>query len=200
MRAEDNVVEPLRLIVGGGIGSGKSTVLRMLQTLGVVVIEADRIGNRLLEPDGVAYDDDAARWHYVVENGRIDRKLLADIVFSDAAQLSALEAMTHPHIGEAILQRADAVGNRDVAVELPVASDLLGPGWTRVVVVVPEEVRIRRARERGEDVADVVRRVESQPSDAEWQAWADHVLRNTGTVGDLEAAVIALWRQLRGRA
>lgn len=200
MTAEVNVSKPLRVIVGGGIGSGKSTVLRLLEKLGAVVIEADLVGHRVLEPDGAAYDAVAARWPEAVEHGRINRTLLANIVFSDAAQLAELEALTHPHIGKAILRQARAAGSRDVAVEIPVALDLLGPGWTRVVVAVPEETRIRRSVARGEEVADVIGRVESQLSDTEWLGEADHVVLNTGTLADLEAAVTALWEQLHGRA
>lgn len=196
MRAEGNVVEQLRLIVCGGIGSGKSTVLRMLENLGVRVIEADRIGHRVLEPDGAAYADVAARWPGVVEHGRINRKLLANIVFSDAEQLAALEAMTHPHIREEILRRAEAAAARDVAVELPLDWDLLGPGWIRVVVAVPEDVRMQRALGRGGDAADVARRMESQLSDAEWEARADRVVCNAGTIAELETAVSELWQKL----
>ena len=200
MRAEGNVGKPLRLIVGGGIGSGKSTVLRMLEKLGATVIEADRIGHRLLETDGAAYAEVAARWPDVVEHGLINRKLLANIVFSDPEQLAELEAMTHPYIREAILRQSRAAGSRVVAVELPVGSDLLGPGWIRLVVAAPEGVRIRRTLGRGAEAADVARRVEAQLSDAEWQAQADHVLLNTGTIADLEAAVTALWKQLHLRS
>ena len=200
MRAEGNTVEPLRLIVGGGIGSGKSTVLRMLEELGAVVIEADRIGHQVLEPDGAAYPEVAARWPSVVEDGRINRLLLANIVFSDTEQLAELERVTHPHIGEIILRRAEAARDRDVAVELPIGSDLLGSGWTRVVVAAPAKTRIRRTVDRGSKAADATRRTESQLSDAEWEAQADHVISNTGTIAELEAAVADLWQQLHRQA
>lgn len=196
MRAEGNVAKPLRLIVGGGIGSGKSTVLRMLEELGACVIEADRIGHQILEPGGAVHAEVAARWPDVVEHGRINRKLLASIVFSDADQLAALEAMTHPHIGEAIRGRAEAAGDRDVAVELPIGSEMLGPEWTLVVVAVPEDVRMQRSLARGGDPADVARRMDSQLSDAEWETQADHIVSNVGTVAELEAAVLELWQQL----
>jgi dephospho-CoA kinase len=200
MRAEGNAHQPLRLIVSGGMGSGKSTVLGLMKLLGAVVIEADRIGHQVLEPDGPAFAQVAARWPGVVGDGRINRRLLANIVFSDPEQLAELEAMTHPHIGEVILRRAQQAGERTVVVELPVAADLLGPGWTKILVAVPEQVRIERAVARGEEVADVVRRTRSQPTDAEWAAHADHVLPNTGTEEELEAAVVVLWRRLHGQA
>ncbi len=196
MRAEGNRKQSLRLIVGGGIGSGKSTVLQMLAKLGAVVIEADRIGHRMLEPGGAAFADVADRWPGVVERGRINRRLLANIVFSDPEQLVELEAMTHPHIAASIAAQAAAAGARDVVVELPIGSDLLGAAWTRIAITVPEEVRLWRAVARGGDRADVVRRSESQPSDAEWAEWADHTLTNTGDLADLEDAVVGLWRQL----
>lgn len=200
MRAEGNAHQPLRLVVSGGIGSGKSTVLGLMKLLGAVVIEADRIGHQVLEPDGPAFAQVAARWPGVVDDGRINRRLLANIVFSDPEQLAELEAMTHPHIAATILRRAQEAGERTVAVELPVAADLLGPGWTKILVAAPEQVRVARAVERGAEVADVMRRTNSQPTDSEWAASADYVLPNTGTLEELEAAVVTLWTRLHGQA
>jgi len=197
MRAESNATTPLRLIVSGGIGSGKSTVLSMMRGLGVEVIEADRIGHAVLEPGGGAFEGVVENWPTVVRNGKVDRGLLATIVFSDEEQLRTLEALTHPHIAAAIQERVDAAGNGDVAVELPLNSDLLGEGWTRIVVDAGEGERLRRAVERGLGAEDVSRRMAAQPARAEWVVGADFVVDNSGTMHALEQAVADLLATLR---
>ena len=80
---------PVRLVISGGIGSGKSTVAARLRELGAAVIEADVIGHEVLEVGGAAHDAVAQRWPTVVTDGLIDRSALAEIVFADMAQLRA---------------------------------------------------------------------------------------------------------------
>ncbi len=186
MRPEGNASAPLRLVISGGIGSGKTTVLRILGTLGIQVIEADRIGHAVLEPDGAAFAEVAALWPGVVSEGRIDRPSLATIVFSDVEQLRRLESVTHPHIAAEIRNRVGALAEMDVAVEIPLDSDLLGAGWTRIVIDAPDADRGRRAVARGADPEDVSRRMTAQPDRDKWLAAAAVVVDNSGTIADLE--------------
>lgn len=199
MRPEGNVSIPLRLIVSGGIGSGKSTVLEILAGLGMHVIEADRIGHAVLEPGGAAYGDVASMWPAVVQEGTIDRGSLATIVFNDIEQLRLLESVTHSHIAAEILGRVRAAADSDIAVELPLSSDLLGDGWTRIVVDAPAPDRRQRAIERGLGADDVSRRMDAQPSQGEWSAGADLVVDNSGSIEDLEESVVELVAKLRNR-
>ena len=197
MRPDGNSVAPLRVIVGGGIGSGKSTVLQLLAGMGAVVIEADRIGHEVLEPGGPAYDKVAERWPSVVVEGRIVRSLLAAIVFSDAEQLALLESLIHPAIRDEIAGRVAAAGDQDVALELPLKSDLAGPGWTRIVIDAPAPQRIRRAVARGMPEEDAASRLAVQPDREQWLFGADLVIDNSGSLEDLEAAVAQAWERLK---
>jgi dephospho-CoA kinase len=185
--------------VSGGIGSGKSAAVASFATLGAVVIEADRIGHEILEPGGAAHARVAARWPQVVHGARIDRAKLAAIVFSDPEQLVELEAIAHPLIAEEIAARVAAAGDRDVVIELPLSSDLAGPGWTRVVVDAPETLRLERSVRRGMDTADVAGRMAAQPDREVWIAGADYVIDNEGTLDELEARVRELWIELTGQ-
>lgn len=196
MRAEGNDGGPLRLIVSGGIGSGKSTVTRMLREHGAVVIEADRIGHAVLEPDGAAFAAVASQWPMAVVEGHINRGLLAAIVFTDEAQLALLESMTHPHIRDEIERRVAQNAARHVVVELPLAAEFFPGGWTRVVVVAPESLRLQRTVARGMPAEDVQNRMAVQPGLDEWMARADVVIENDGSLDDLRASVAAVWRQL----
>lgn len=184
----------------GGIGSGKSTVGRMLSERGVLVIDADHIGHELLEPGGDAFDPVVRRWPDVVSDGRIARARLAAIVFSDRGRLRELESMTHPLIKRRVEALVDAAENRDVVVEVPLVDGLMGEGWTRIVVVANKPVRIARAVSRGMDRSDVMRRMDAQPGRETWLADADYVIVNDGTPSELAAAVDSLWRDLHHSA
>ncbi|MEA2001968.1 MAG: dephospho-CoA kinase [Actinomycetota bacterium] len=200
MRPEANTPSPLRVIVSGGIGSGKSTVIEMLHSMNAVVIEADRIGHEVLEPGGPAYQEVAQRWPSVVEEGRINRSLLAMIVFSDGEQLVTLEAMTHPHIRAEIENRVEVASDRDVVVELPLASDLMGSGWVRLVVDAPREIRLQRIVARGMAEHDAVNRLRMQPTRDEWIGGADIVVENSGSLAALEIEVRDIWERLHDEA
>lgn len=179
-----------RVIVMGGIGSGKSTVSSLLGEHGYLVVESDRIGHEVLKPGGPAYDAVVERWPEVVHEGQIDRGELGAIVFSDLAQLRQLEALTHPHIRHAILERS--ASSHDVAVELPLMPEFLGPDWVSVFVDAAEDVRRGRLEERGMAKQQIDARMGAQPSRAQWLEAADHVLDNNGTETQLREAVQSL--------
>ena len=186
----------VRIAVVGGIGAGKTTVLARLASLGAVIIEADQIGHDVLEPWGSAFAGVAERWPDVVVGAEIDRSALAAVVFEDPDELAALEAISHPAIAREIARRSDDAGSQPVVVELPVAADLVGPGWTHVAVVAPRDVRLERAVARGMSLDDATRRADRQLSDEAWIERADEVIVNDGTLEDLEAKVDALWARL----
>ncbi len=185
----------LRLLVIGGIGSGKSTVLAMFGSLGAVTISSDRIGHEVLEPDGPAHPDVARRWPGIVREGRIDRGALAAIVFGDVDQLHELEAMTHPHIVSEITERAAAACPRPVAVELPLLLPLFDGTWVRVVVDADDDVRLERTVARGSPPTDAAARMAAQPPRERWLDAADHVILNDGSLAGLRARVEEVWRE-----
>ena len=186
----------IKVLVLGGMGSGKSTVTRVFAALGATVIEADRIGHQVLEPDGAAYGEVARRWPSVAGGSRIDRAALARIVFTDVAQLRELEAITHPLIRREILRRVEAAAPAPVVVELPLLSMELGEGWIRVVIDAPRRERILRSVARGMNERDVVARVGAQPERNQWLARADHIIINGGTLDELEAAAVDVWETI----
>jgi dephospho-CoA kinase len=185
---------PIRVLLGGGIGSGKSIAGQRLEDLGAVVLEADRLGHAVLEADGEAFEAVSERWPSVVVNSRIDRRVLAEFVFADPEELIELEAMTHPPIINRISEIAASAN--DLIVEIPLILDIPGD-WTKVFVDAEEEARVRRAVERGDSENDVRRRIASQPLRDEWLAWADEIIDNTGSTNDLKNRIVALWYGLR---
>lgn len=160
----------------------------VLQGNGVPTIDADSLGHLILEPDGPAFAQVAARWPQVVVDGVIERRRLGEVVFGNPGELAELEAMTHPHIFRMIeMQATDIEGG--VVVEMPVLGRRPGPEWRLLVVDADDEIRVQRAVARGLSETEVRARMTSQPSRGDWLAGADAVIPNHGSIADLRLAV-----------
>ncbi len=179
---------PLRVVLTGGIGTGKSTVATLLATTGATIVDADRIGHEVLEPGGAAFERVTARWPDVVVGGRIDRRALGRIVFGDPDELAELEALTHPAIRAAALERLADVDGLAV-LEVPIPVRWAPEEWPVVVVDAPDEVRVARLADRGMDADEITQRMAAQPSRDEWLAMADHVVDNSGDRAQLQREV-----------
>ncbi|MDA2978648.1 MAG: dephospho-CoA kinase [Actinomycetota bacterium] len=172
------------LLLGGGIGAGKSKVLAEFLRAGFVVIETDTIGHEVLDARTESGRLVMARWPEAVVAGSVDRAKLAGIVFRHPSALAELEAISHPAIWSRVEARVaaaaqDSPGSR-VIVEIPLLRLHATSPWLKVAVLAPEDVRIARAVARGADVADVVARIANQEPDEAWAEWADVVIDNEG--------------------
>ncbi len=181
----------LRVLLGGGIGAGKSSVAALFAEAGFTVVEADRIGAEVLTPGTAATQSVAAAWPEAVCDGVVDRSALAQIVFSSESELARLEAITHPVIQERIESLASDT-SENLVVEVPLITLDLRGQWVRIAVLADEGTRIARAIVRGGEPEDVRRRVASQVDDASWAEWADMVVTNSGAWSDTDKAVRAV--------
>jgi dephospho-CoA kinase len=195
------------LMVGltGGIGSGKSTVAAMLARRGAVVIDADAIAREVVEPGRPALEKLVERFgpEILAADGSLDRPGLAAKAFVDEESKQALEAITHPAIGEEVLRRIseapeDAVVVHDIPllVEANRAKDYAAV----IVVVAPLDVRLDRLEARGVDRADAQRRIALQTTDDERRKVATWVVDNSAEVDALEAQVEQIWAELLHRS
>lgn len=182
------------LLLAGGIGSGKSEVGRLLVIRGACVIEADRVGHKVLDDEAAA--SVAAAFPESVADGGIDRAALAREVFTDPSRLRLLESLTHPAIRRRIERMVERCDDAIVVVEVPLLSDFLGPGWERIIVDAPDDLRLERLVARGMRPIDVKARMAAQPSRDEWREAADYVIDNSGDREALVDAVDALWDEL----
>lgn len=200
----------MRLVgLTGGIGSGKSTVARLLAERGAIVVDADQVAREVVAPGEPALAEIAERFgpEVIDEAGRLDRPALAAIVFGDEAARRDLEAITHPRIGEAVatqIEQARAAEEADGRTRLVVVDHPLlvesgaAAGYETVIVVeAPVDVRVRRVVEhRGMDEADVRARILAQSDDATRRAAATHVIDNGGGPEELAAQVDAILDEL----
>lgn len=193
----------MRIALTGGIGSGKSTVARMLADRGAVVVDADAIAREIVEPGQPALAEirDAFGSDVITGEGTLDRAKLAEVVFADAAALGQLNAIMHPRIAQRsadLLEAApgDAVVVYDMPLLVEQGSDALR-GWDRIVVVdAPDDLRLERVVTRGLDREDARRRLAAQATREERLAVADVILDNSGDLAALESAVDGLWSEL----
>jgi dephospho-CoA kinase len=195
----------LRLVgLTGGIGSGKSTVARLIAGLGVPVLDADQLAREAVVPGAPATAAVAAAWPQVMrEDGSIDRKRLGDIVFADPATRVRLEAILHPRIQELAEARARDLARQGHALAFYEASLLVETGRARdfdglVVVTASPETQLARAVGRGGLNPDEVRaRIAAQLPLADKVRAATHVIDNDGSLESTRAQVDRLLASLR---
>jgi dephospho-CoA kinase len=194
----------LKVGLTGGIGSGKSTVSRLLASYGAVVIDSDVIAREVVAAGtpGLAAVTEEFGTAVIRPDGELDREALGAVVFADPSRLAALNAIVHPLVGQrtAELQdRASAEGAEVVVFDVPLLAENGLASLYDVVVVVdcPVEVAVSRLVElRGMTEADARARIAHQATREERLAVATHVLDNSGTLADLEPQVAALWAAL----
>lgn len=196
------------LLVGltGGIGSGKSTVARMLQDRGAVVLDADGFARAAVVPGSPGLRSVVARFgrHILTAEGELDRPKLASIVFADPQALADLEAIVHPEVRRMIADGIQGMLDADRVVVL-VNPLLIEMGTHRdcdvvVVVSVSPDTQIARSVARGMVEEDVRARIAAQLPLEERAKTADVLIDNEGSFAELEREVDVLWRQLEARA
>jgi dephospho-CoA kinase len=194
------------LLIGltGGIGSGKSSVSSRLARRGAVVVDADAIVRQVQAPGQPVFDAMVARFgpSVVAADGSLDRQVVADVVFADAAALADLNALVHPAVSAEIARRLEAEVGADHVVVLDVPllvesgrDDLAG---LIVVDVDPELAVARLVAHRGFRSDDARARIARQASRTDRLAKADLVIDNSGTIEDLDAQVAAAWDWIEG--
>jgi dephospho-CoA kinase len=192
----------MRIGVTGGIGSGKSTVASLLSERGAIVVDADVIARRVVEPGSPVLANLVEEFGAGIldAEGRLNRAELARIAFADERSIRHLNDITHPAIREQAEIDLQAAEEQGIAVyEMPLLIETGQRSLVDLVVVVdvPEDVQIDRAVElRGLPKDDVLRRMAAQVSRAERLDAADIVIGNSGTRDELVAEVDALWVRL----
>ena len=192
----------------GGIGSGKSTVAKVLEDEGAAVLSADLLGHEVYLPGRPAYDEiiDAFGPGVVASDGAIDRKKLGPIVFSDPANLAKLNAITHPRMKEMMRERLAgiAAGGADYAV-LEAAllfdaawDDLTDEVW---VTVAPPQVAAERTSARsGIPVEQVLERIQkAQMESDERVRRSDVIVDTSGTMHETVERARDAWAAMRKR-
>ena len=188
----------------GGIGSGKSTVSQFLAELGVVIIDADKVGHEAFKPDTELWREVVAAFgrQILTPNGDIDRKKLGGIVFGNYEALARLNQIMHPRMYALVKAQLEEYRRRGVEVVVLEAPLLLEAGWTSLVdevwvTTASEATVLRRIKERtGLSKPESLARIRSQlPSEGRVRH-ADVVIDTDCDLGELKRKVRGLWQKL----
>jgi dephospho-CoA kinase len=197
------------LLVGltGGIGSGKSTVARLLERRGAAVIDADQLARQAIAKGTPGFERVVASFgaDVIKPDGDLDRSALAARIFADPAQKATLEAIVHPEVARRFGELVDAyrASERIVVYVTPLLVELgLAPAFDVVVVVTASpHLRVSRvASERGLSPDDVRGRMVAQATDEQRVEVADVLIDNDGSLAELERQTGRLWGDLQTRA
>jgi len=187
----------------GGIGSGKSSVARVLVDCGAVLVDTDAIARALTLPGGaaIAAIGQAFGRDLIGADGALDRDRMRALVFADPGAKARLEGILHPMIGAEATQQAAAAGSRVVVFDVPLLAE--SGRWRQrvdriLVVDCEEDTQCRRVIQRSGWTEAAVRAVISQQATRRSRrAIADAVIFNDGiapqALADEVRALWALW-------
>jgi dephospho-CoA kinase len=190
----------LRLGLTGGIGSGKSTVLGMLQAHGCAAVDADAISRSVTAPGGAAIAHIVQQFgaDFIASDGSLDRARMRALAFADASAKSRLEAIVHPLVAAEIARQvtdAQTAGRRCVVIDVPllVESGHWRDRLDRVIVVDchPSTQLARVMARSGLAPAQVEAIMKAQATRAQRLAAADIVICNEGIDLQQLAAAVA---------
>jgi dephospho-CoA kinase len=185
----------------GGIGSGKSTVSRLLAELGAVIIDADKVGHEAFKPDTELWREIVTTFGQQVLTpvGEIDREKLGAIVFDDPESLAQLNRIMHSRMYDIVKGQLEQYRQQGVPVVVLEAALLLEADWTAQVeevwvTVAPEATVIKRLMERtGLSEAQSLARIHAQISNEDRIKQADVVIDTDCSLDELKAKVEGLW-------
>ena len=185
----------------GNIGTGKSTVAKMLEELGATVIDADALVHELQRRGTPVYDDIVAAFGPGILDrvGEIDRKALGSIVFAEPAQLRTLESIIHPAV---LIESMRRIMEAPTLIVVYEAIKLIEAGRVEmcnalwVVTARPEVQLLRLMRDRQTSETEARQRIEAQPPQSEKIERATVVIDNSGTLEATQRQVVAAFRAI----
>ncbi len=189
----------------GPTGAGKSAVAALLEKGGLSLIDADRLCREAVEPGTPCLAELAESFgrDILLPDGSLNRKELARRAFSSRESTERLNALVHPPViamTRERLARWEREGRRAALIDAPLLfeSGLDAVCSLTVAVLAPEELRLRRIRERdGLTREEALRRMKAQPDEAYYRQRAGAVIENTGGLDSLRGKTEELLRQIR---
>lgn len=200
---EKALMEDMQVIgITGGSGSGKTTALKALESLGALVLDCDNIYHRLLETNPELLEEIDAAFPGVVREGVLRRKALGAMVFNDPKALEKLNSISHRYVDMEIERRLRDFameGGRIAAID---AIELFAGGQAKrctytVAVLADREKRIERIMARDGISREYAQlRIEAQHPDSYFEQFCDHILRNDGDVEEFQKDCMKLFKEI----
>jgi len=194
------------LVIGvtGNLGTGKTTVSKMLVELGAKHIESDEVGHEVLQRDKVARRQilKAFGKYVLSSSGEIDRDKLAKLVFDNAEALARLNHITHPRILNLVRKKIEEYGRQGAKVVVVEAALLIEAGWKSQVdqlwvTTAPEATIVARLmKSRGMSEEQILDRLRAQMPQEDKARQADVVINTDCPMEELRTRITDLWTTL----
>jgi dephospho-CoA kinase len=184
----------------GPIAAGKDEVVKVLKRHGAYVIDADKLAHQLYAPQTPA-------WHELVKvfgsrvlmrGGRINRKKLGQVVFKDKRKLKELNGIVHPYLKDIVKRivesrKSNAEHRKPIVINAAVLKEigLIGLVDEVWVVIAPRAARLKRLVKAGVAKPAAQKMIAAQAPLAAYRKLADKLIRNQGTLGELNVKVQA---------
>jgi dephospho-CoA kinase len=184
----------------GGIGAGKSTVAQNFAELGALVVDADHLARMAIERGSDGFAEVLLRFgDEIILNGDIDRKKLAEIVFSDEDARKDLEKIIHPRVQATFAEVVEDLEHDDILIyEIPLLAETDAAEKFDYIITVEADIELRKARllKRGLYISQIEKRIAAQATQESREAIADSVIRNDGDEDSLLRQVENLWESV----
>ena len=189
----------------GGIASGKSTVAKILQSLGAAIVNADDLAREVAEPGHEAWKEIVASFgaDILQSDQTLDRQKLRTLIFNQPEARKRLESIIHPRVralAEERIRQYAAAGYPVVIYEVPLLFEGNLQEWLRPVILVACDVKTQTARLQKRDhltVADAEKHIAAQMSLKDKRRLADYVIENSGSLEDLERQTRQILEELK---
>ena len=181
----------------GGIGAGKSTAARYFAELGALVIDADQLARIAIERGSEGFGEVILRFgEEITTNGDIDRRKLAELIFSDSQARTDLEAIIHPRVQALFAEAVEDLSENQILIyEIPLLVETGAAEKFDYVITVEsdQDLRVSRLLKKGLYISQIDKRMATQASSQALEAIADSVIRNDGDEDSLLRQVENLW-------
>ncbi|ODB84806.1 dephospho-CoA kinase [Candidatus Thiodiazotropha endoloripes] len=187
------VIPVLTVALTGGIGSGKSAVSNHFDSLGVPVIDADRLAHQMVQPGSPALTqiETAFGEHLIDQQGRLNRGALREIVFNDPTQRKRLESILHPPIRQAMEDWVEQQTAPYVILVIPLLFETGQQDIAQRILVVDceESLQYQRVAQRDNlDESEIAQILASQVDRQTRLEGADDIIENNGDLAALTKA------------
>lgn len=184
----------LKIGLTGSIGTGKSTVSKLLRERGIAVIDADLLAREIVKKGQECLNDlkNVFGNQVLTIDGELDRKKLGQIVFSDDSKLELLNSATHPHIRRRMkvqMNELESKNNKVIVLDIPLLFEAKMEDLVDIVLVVfaKEEIQIKRIMERDNCTQEeAMRIIKTQISQQDKISKSDYTIDNSGTIEELK--------------
>lgn len=184
----------LKIGLTGSIGTGKSTVSKLLRERGIAVIDADLLSREIVKKGQECLNDlkNVFGNQILTLDGELDRKKLGQIVFSDDGKLELLNSITHPHIRRRMkdqMNELESKNNKVIVLDIPLLFEAKMEDLVHIVLVVfaKEEIQIKRIMERDNCTQEeAMRIIKTQISQQDKISKSDYTIDNSGTIEELK--------------